>query len=361
MAAEIEQEYYTCQRNTNQEEYGDENEKPLQELELYKDVDRPRPIVDCVAANGLRKFNQRKPEKCKKSKKGQCEKNSGHTGKCKLVVGKNKFWEFSRSHKIHELKEREAQVKRKRIEEEHTEIEKVRLIGDSVLAEVQELKEKVVTEQKKLDEVKENLSDEKKLFENKKLEIMEDIKKMEEAQVKEKEILKQLKEAQGNFESVRDLEQKIVDRKSTLVELNNEYNKVKLVFEQKGYSRKRRENNSSTFKMITDRNCSTRFERKKETKVVLEYIHGGKFGALLGAWDFLQTGCDKELIDKFISGYKNGKFMEQKLNELTKKFETGDEALRKAIVVKYENFLSRRKYKFLSKTMDSFYDPNRKT
>ena len=217
MAAEIEQEYYTCQRNTNQEEYGDENEKPLQELELYKDVDRPRPIVDCVAANGLRKFNQRKPEKCKKSKKGQCEKNSGHTEKCKLVVGKNKFWEFSRSHKIHELKEREAQVKRKRIEEEHTEIEKVRLIGDSVLAEVQELKEKVVTEQKKLDEVKENLSDEKKLFENKKLEIMEDIKKMEEAQVKEKEILKQLKEAQGNFESVRDLEQKIVDRKSHLL------------------------------------------------------------------------------------------------------------------------------------------------
>ena len=60
---------------------------------------------------------------------------------------------------------------------------------------------------------------------------------MEEAQVKEKELLKQLKEAQGNFESVRDLEQKIVDRKSTLVELNNEYNKVKLVFEQKGYSR----------------------------------------------------------------------------------------------------------------------------
>ena len=61
---------------------------------------------------------------------------------------------------------------------------------------------------------------------------------MEEAQVKEKELLKQLKEAQGNFESVRDLEQKIVDRKSTLVELNNQYNKVKLVFEQKGYSRK---------------------------------------------------------------------------------------------------------------------------
>ena len=53
--------------------------------------------------------------------------------------------------------------------------------------------------------------------------------------------------------------------------------------------------------------------------------------------------------------------MEEKLNELTKKFETGDKGLRKAIVVKYENFLSQHKYKFLSKTIDSFYDPNRKT
>ena len=37
------------------------------------------------------------------------------TGKCKLVFGKNKFWKSSSSHKIHELKERESQMKRKRI------------------------------------------------------------------------------------------------------------------------------------------------------------------------------------------------------------------------------------------------------
>ena len=35
--------------------------------------------------------------------------------KCKLVFGKNKFWKSSSSHKIHELKERESQMKRKRI------------------------------------------------------------------------------------------------------------------------------------------------------------------------------------------------------------------------------------------------------
>ena len=36
-------------------------------------------------------------------------------GKCKLVFGKNKFWKSSSSHKIHELKERVSQMKRKRI------------------------------------------------------------------------------------------------------------------------------------------------------------------------------------------------------------------------------------------------------
>ena len=61
---------------------------------------------------------------------------------------------------------------------------------------------------------------------------MEDINRMEEAHVKGKEHLKTL----GNCDLVRDLEQKIVDRKSTLAELNNEYNKFKLKFEQKGYS-----------------------------------------------------------------------------------------------------------------------------
>ena len=57
----------------------------------------------------------------------------------------------------------------------------------------------------------------KKEKKNKKSQL-EDIKRMEEAHVKGKEHLKIL----GNCDLVRDLEQKIVDRKSTLAELNNE-------------------------------------------------------------------------------------------------------------------------------------------
>ena len=59
---------------------------------------------------------------------------------------------------------------------------------------------------------------------------------MGEAHVKEKVHLKQLKEKPGNCYLVLYLEKKIVDRKSTLAELNNEYNKLNLIFELKGYS-----------------------------------------------------------------------------------------------------------------------------
>ena len=133
------------------------------------------------------------------------------------------------------------------------------------------------------------------------------------------------------------------------------------MYEQKGYARKRRENHPTDLEMISSRNNRTRFDRKTESKSVLEYIHGGKFPSLLGAWDYLQTNCDRELMDKLITGYKKGKFIQDKFNEYTKKFETSDEALKKAIALKYENFLSRRKYSCLARTMDSFYDPDKKT
>ena len=68
------------------------------------------------------------------------------------------------------------------------------------------------------------------------------------------------------------------------------------------------------FDLITSTNQSTRFDRQKETRNALECIHGGKFGALLGAQDFLQTGCDHYLMNRLISGYKKGKFMQEKLN-----------------------------------------------
>ena len=158
-------------------------------------------------------------------------------------------------------------------------------------------------------------------------------------------------------EMIKTLKVKYAEEEQVLLEEN----KLKLIYEQRASSRTRRENNPTTFDTITSRTSTLHFDRKKENKQVLEYLHGGSFASLLGAWDYLQTNVDREMMDKLITGYKKGKFIQHKMSELTKKYETSDESLRKAIVLKYENFLSRRKYQFLSRTMDSFYDPNKKT
>ena len=56
---------------------------------------------------------------------------------------------------------------------------------------------------------------------------MEDIKRMGETHAKG---------TLDNCDLVLYLEKKVVDMKSTLAELNNEYNKLNLIFELKGYS-----------------------------------------------------------------------------------------------------------------------------
>ena len=128
-------------------------------------------------------------------KKGQCEKDSGRPGKCRLIKGKNGFWKFSSSHKIHILKERETQVKRKRIEEEHVEVERVRLVGSNLKAKIEELKEQCTAEKLKENVVKEQLSQEEELFERRKQEIMKETENIEAAQLKEKKFGRAEKES----------------------------------------------------------------------------------------------------------------------------------------------------------------------
>ena len=204
------------------------------------------------------------------------------------------------------MKERQENVKRKRIEEESAEVEKVRVTMRELNEKMAVLKNQCLSQQ----------------------------------------------------EMIKTLKVKYAEEEQVLLEENN---KLKLIYEQRASSRTRRENNPTTFDTITSRTSTLRFDKKKETKQVLEYLHGGSFASLLGAWDYLQTNVDREMMDKLITGYMKGKFIQHKMSELTKKYETSDESLRKAIVLKYENFLSRRKYQFLPRTMDSFYDPNKKT
>ena len=57
--------------------------------------------------------------------------------------------------------------------------------------------------------------------------------------------------------------------------LNAQYEKIRTLLERKGYARKRRENIPTDKNMISHNLSSTRYRRKKETKNILEFLHGG--------------------------------------------------------------------------------------
>lgn len=110
---------------------------------------------------------------------------------------------------------------------------------------------------------------------------------------------------------------------------------------------------------ITDRSSSVRFRRRKETSNVLEYIHGGSFGAVCGAWDFLAANAPEETMNSLISTYKRGKYLQQILNKVTSDYSKTKESLDQAISLKYNHFLSRRNFSMLCRTQNSVFDADK--
>ena len=79
-------------------------------------------------------------ESAKEVKRATVIKKGGHPGKYKIVTGR-KFWEFTSYYAVHELKQREETVRRKRVEEEAVEVEKRRVTVtelDEVIATLRE-------------------------------------------------------------------------------------------------------------------------------------------------------------------------------------------------------------------------------
>ena len=150
----------------------------------------------------------------------------------------------------------------------------------------------------------------------------------------------------------------LAEQQEKLNEITSQYEKLKTLLDQKGYSRTRRENTRTTLEHITSRTSSLRFRRRKETKNVLEYIHGGEEGSLIGAWDYLAANAPKELMDDLIGKYKRGKYLEGIAAEVMKGLSQSESSMTQAISFKYENFLSRRKYNLLCKTQSTVFDAN---
>ena len=137
------------------------------------------------------------------------------------------------------------------------------------------------------------------------------------------------------------------------------YDKVKLLDQQKEYGRKKREDVPTSFEMINDHASSTRYKRRQETDEVLTYIHGGRNGAILGAWDFVSAHISQSLLDKLISSYKRGKYLQGIFGKAVKNYCQSEDAMKKAVAIKYQNYLSRRKYNFVCKTQNSVFDPEK--
>ena len=120
----------------------------------------------------------------------------------------------------------------------------------------------------------------------------------------------------------------------------------------KQFSKSKREQNSSS----PETSSTTKHRRRKETEKALKFIHGGTTGSFYGAWDYIVSTAPKELVGEFITGYKRGKFLQGVFEKAMKEHEASPEALKQAVATKYQNFLSRRKFKLVCKTQTSYFN-----
>ena len=63
-------------------------------------------------------------------------------------------------------------------------------------------------------------------------------------------------------------------------------------------------------------------------------------------------------MDKLISGLKRGKYLQGLFDKTMKGYQNSDEALKQAVFMMYQNFLSCRKYALVCKTQSSISDSN---
>lgn len=108
--------------------------------------------------------------------------------------------------------------------------------------------------------------------------------------------------------------------------------------------------------MISDFNFIIRYRRRKEIEKVLQFIYGGVIGFYYGVWDYIVVNFFKELIDEFVSGYKRGKYFQEIFGKVMKEFQLLFELIKYVVVMKYQNFLFRRKFNFVCKIQFFFFN-----
>ena len=79
-------------------------------------------------------------------------------------------------------------------------------------------------------------------------------------------------------------------------------------------------------------------------------------GSYYDAWEFLAANAPKEVINECLSVYKRGKYLQETLGKAMKEFQSSPEAVKQAVAMKYQNFLSRRKFNLVCKTQSSYFN-----
>ena len=68
------------------------------------------------------------------------------------------------------------------------------------------------------------------------------------------------------------------------------------------------------------------------------------------------ANAQKEFITELFIGYKKGKHLQQLLGNSLKDYQISSEAMKHALALKYQNFLSRRKFTLVCKTQASYFN-----
>ena len=89
---------------------------------------------------------------------------------------------------------------------------------------------------------------------------------------------------------------------------------------------------------------------------MLQYIHGGEEGAIFGAWDLIAAYATNETMDRLIASYKRGKYLQGVFGKAVKDFHNSEEPHKQAVAIKYQNYLSRRKFKLMCRTQRPVYE-----
>ncbi|XP_078361840.1 uncharacterized protein LOC144646172 [Oculina patagonica] len=253
-------------------------------------------------------------DQCRRGR--QCSKLNGHKGRCNSERSVYAFWETSPVYKLNVRK-------RSLVEEEER-------VGQELAAKAARLD----TLETELKDANADMLREMHVSAIR----VEELQKEKEASVKEASVVRE-----------------------ELLNIQKQYDQVKsmlsvLGLDPKQFSKSRRASNSTSKDMIDDFNSSTRYRRRKETEKALQFIHGGATGSYYGAWDYLSANAPKELIDEVLSGYKRGKYLQETFGKAMKEFQSSPEAIKHAVAIKYQNFLSRRKFDLVCKTQSSYFN-----